>query len=59
MDLEHLRQEAADMSESDLHQCYDWNKALAAHYDENMDFPNYHIAMEKIHILKAELAKRG
>jgi hypothetical protein len=59
MNEDALRREAAEMSESDLCSCLDWNKALAEHFDDNMDQRGYDVAQMKIRILKDELSRRG
>lgn len=54
-----LESQARDLSLSELHQVLNWDRALAAHYDENFDFHNYNMAQARITVVRAELARRG
>lgn len=51
--------EAKGLSPQDLRDALRWHKALAEHYDENMDFNGYNRSTEKVDIIKNELRSRG
>lgn len=53
-----LEEQARGMDKAALQQALDWNKALAEHADENMQFREYGLAKAKVDVLEAELRRR-
>jgi hypothetical protein len=53
-----LRAEAQAMSDQQLADALDWQRALADHADENFRAGDYTSAMHKVEIIKAEQARR-
>lgn len=53
-----LRAEAAAMTDTQLVDALDWQRALADHADENFRGNEYASAMHKVEIIKAEQVKR-
>lgn len=58
-ELDRLKSNAAGATTEELHNAINWNKALADHFDENMNFAGYDMVQERIQVLRAELDKRG
>jgi len=54
-----LKEQARGMSEAELRDALNWNKALREHADENMQFSEYRMADEKVKVIEAELRNRG
>lgn len=57
-ELNVLKCDAASATTEELQRSITWNEELAEHFDENMNFNGYKFCMDKLEILRAELAKR-
>lgn len=51
--------ESKSMSMTELEHSLDWNKSLAEHCDENMDFRGYSKCQEKIQAIQKEIVSRA
>lgn len=59
MDINALKAEATTMESDELRAALNWNRALAEHYDDNMDLTGYNAATLKVQVIKDELKRRG